>query len=106
MVAQRHRLLAGATAAAALISSAVAVLCTIALWAGTPSTRMLRPVPSLAVLAVQMSFGTGGLLPFFYLSPGAVALGFALSLAVGLIAGFLPALSAGRLRVVDALRRV
>jgi putative ABC transport system permease protein len=49
---------------------------------------------------------TGGLLPFFYLSPSAVALGFALSLAVGLIAGFLPALSAGRLRVVDALRRV
>jgi putative ABC transport system permease protein len=49
---------------------------------------------------------TGGLLPFFYLSPDAVALGLALSLAVGLVAGFLPAISAARLRVVDALRRV
>ena len=29
-----------------------------------------------------------------------------LSLGVGLVAGFLPALSAARLRVVDALRRV
>jgi putative ABC transport system permease protein len=49
---------------------------------------------------------TGGLLPFFYLSPDAVALGLALSLAVGLVAGVLPAISAARLRVVDALRRI
>lgn len=48
---------------------------------------------------------THGLLPFFYLPPEAVALGFALALAVGLLAGLLPALSAMRLRVVDALRR-
>ena len=49
---------------------------------------------------------TGGLLPFFHLSGEAIVLGFALALAVGLVAGFLPALSAGRLRVADALRRV
>ena len=49
---------------------------------------------------------TRGLLPFFYLPPNAIVLGFALAVAVGLMAGILPALSAMRLRVVDALRRV
>jgi putative ABC transport system permease protein len=60
----------------------------------------------LAKLLTLRGDPTGGLLPFFYLPPDAVALGLALSLAVGLSAGFLPALSAARLRVVDALRRV
>jgi putative ABC transport system permease protein len=49
---------------------------------------------------------TGGLLPFFYLGPNAILLGFMLALGVGLMAGTLPALTAMRLRVVDALRRV
>ena len=49
---------------------------------------------------------TGGLLPFFYLAPQAMASGIALALAVGLLAGVLPAVAAMRLRVVDALRRV
>jgi putative ABC transport system permease protein len=42
----------------------------------------------------------------FYLPGGAMALGLALALTVGLAAGILPAVSAMRLRVVDALRRV
>jgi putative ABC transport system permease protein len=49
---------------------------------------------------------TGGLLPYFRLSPDAIGMGLALALGVGLVAGFLPALSAARLRVVDALRRI
>jgi putative ABC transport system permease protein len=49
---------------------------------------------------------TGGFLPFFYLPNQAIALGAVLALAVGIIAGILPAYSAMRLRVVDALRRV
>lgn len=49
---------------------------------------------------------TGGLLPFFYLPPPTIGLGLGLALAVGVMAGLLPALSAGRLRVVDALRRI
>jgi len=49
---------------------------------------------------------TGGLLPFFYLSPSAIVTGFGLAIAVGLMAGILPAVSAMRLRVVGALRRV
>jgi putative ABC transport system permease protein len=49
---------------------------------------------------------TGGFLPFFYLPGKFVALGALLALTVGVIAGILPAISAMRLRVVDALRRV
>jgi len=49
---------------------------------------------------------TGGLLPLFYLPPDAMLLGVALALGVGAIAGLTPAVSAMRLRVVDALRRV
>jgi putative ABC transport system permease protein len=49
---------------------------------------------------------THGFLPFFYLPGPMVLVGFAVALAVGVLAGILPATSAMRLRVVDALRRV
>jgi putative ABC transport system permease protein len=49
---------------------------------------------------------TNGLLPIFYLPPGKIAAGVGVALLVGVIAGFLPAFSAMRLRVVEALRRV
>ena len=49
---------------------------------------------------------TGGMMPYFYLAPAAVVLGLVVALAVGVAAGILPAWSAMRLRVVDALRRV
>ncbi|MBZ5630978.1 MAG: FtsX-like permease family protein [Acidobacteriia bacterium] len=49
---------------------------------------------------------TRGLLPFFYLPTSAVVAGIVLALAVGAVGGILPAVSAMRLRVVDALRRV
>lgn len=49
---------------------------------------------------------TGGLLPLFLLPASGLATGAVLTLLVGLLAGVLPALSAMRLRVVDALRRV
>ncbi len=49
---------------------------------------------------------TGGFLGTFYFGWGSLGLGFALALAVGAVAGILPATSAMRLRVVDALRRV
>jgi putative ABC transport system permease protein len=61
---------------------------------------------ALAKLFTLRGDPTRGLLPFFYLPPEAVVLGVALALAVGLVSGLLPALSAMRLRVVDALRRV
>jgi len=49
---------------------------------------------------------TGGILRSFYLPGQAMATGFLLALLVGVLAGLLPALSAMRLRVVNALRRV
>jgi putative ABC transport system permease protein len=49
---------------------------------------------------------THGFLPFFYLPAPMILVGFGVALAVGVLAGILPATSAMRLRVVDALRRV
>ncbi len=49
---------------------------------------------------------TNGMLPFFYLGPDSMALGLVLALFVGLVAGLIPAVTAMRLRIVDALRRV
>jgi len=49
---------------------------------------------------------TRGLLPFFYLPLSAAIAGIGLALLVGILGGILPAVSAMRLRVVDALRRV
>jgi putative ABC transport system permease protein len=60
----------------------------------------------LAKLLTLRGDPTGGFLPIFYLPKPAVAAGVAAALLVGVIAGFLPAFSAMRLRVVEALRRV
>jgi putative ABC transport system permease protein len=60
----------------------------------------------LAKLFTLRGDPTGGLLPFFYVSPQSIVTGLALALAVGFAAGILPAFSASRLRVVDALRRI
>jgi putative ABC transport system permease protein len=46
------------------------------------------------------------MLPSFYLAPQGIAWGFAAALAVGIASGLLPALSAQRLQVVNALRRL
>jgi putative ABC transport system permease protein len=60
----------------------------------------------LAKLFTLRGDPTGGLLPFFYLAPAAMAAGVGLALAVGLLAGALPAVAAMRLRVADAFRRI
>jgi putative ABC transport system permease protein len=49
---------------------------------------------------------TSGFLPFFRLPGPAIVLGIGIAFTVGILAGILPATSAMRLRVVDALRRV
>ena len=63
-------------------------------------------------LGLAVSYGiisrgdpTNGLLPAFYFPPADIAGGGVLLLALGLVAGALPAWQAGRLRIVDALRR-
>ncbi|MCA1583292.1 MAG: FtsX-like permease family protein [Acidobacteria bacterium] len=59
----------------------------------------------LAWLVIARGDPTGGLLPAFYLPPRDLGIGVALFLGLGLAAGALPALQAGRLKIVDALRR-
>ena len=60
----------------------------------------------LAKLFTMGGDPTGGMLPVFFISGGQMALGLAIALFVGLAAGTIPALTAMRLRIVDALRRV
>ncbi len=61
---------------------------------------------ALAKLFTLSGDPTGGLLQTFYLAPGKMAVGAAIALFVGFAAGAIPALTAMRLRIVDALRRV
>jgi putative ABC transport system permease protein len=49
---------------------------------------------------------TGGMLPVFYLAPAKMALGLVLAVLVGVLSGIVPAVTAMRLKIVDALRRV
>jgi putative ABC transport system permease protein len=56
-------------------------------------------------LIVAVGDPTKGLLPAFYFPPRDIVTGALLVAALGLAAGVLPAWQAGRLRIVDALRR-
>lgn len=61
------------------------------------------------VLAKLYTLGgdpTGGFLPSFYLSPVKMLYGMAFALVAGLAAGWIPAMLAMRLRIVEALRRI
>lgn len=60
----------------------------------------------LAKLMTLNGDPTHGMLPFFHLSVETTVVGIAVALAVGMAAGILPAVSAMRLNVVAALRRV
>jgi putative ABC transport system permease protein len=60
---------------------------------------------ALAWLFVQGGDPTGGLLPIFVLPPRDIAIGVALMVCMGLLAGAAPAMGAMRLRITDALRR-
>jgi putative ABC transport system permease protein len=60
----------------------------------------------LALTLIARGDPTGGLLPVFYFATRDVVLGGGFVLALGLVAGALPALQAMRLRIADALRRV
>ena len=59
----------------------------------------------LAWLVIAQGDPTGGLLPIFHFPPKDVVLGAVLVVALGVLAGMVPALQASRLRIVDALRR-
>lgn len=60
---------------------------------------------ALGYVAVSAGDPTGGALPMFRFPPAAMATGILFVLALGLVAGALPAMQAMRLNPVDALRR-
>ena len=60
----------------------------------------------LAKLSTAWGSPAPSVLPLFYLPADQMLVGVGVALAVGVVAGLLPALSASRLKVVDALRRV
>ena len=61
----------------------------------------------LAILAIPVvGANLNGMLPPLLLSATALGLGVVLAVFVGVASGLLPGISAMRLRVVDALRRV
>ena len=57
-------------------------------------------------LAISRGDPTKGLLPAFFLPPRDLAIGIFCTVALGLVAGILPAHRAMRLKIADALRRV
>jgi putative ABC transport system permease protein len=60
----------------------------------------------LAQMFISLGDPTGGFLPMFFFPGRDQVLGWVLVLLLGLVAGFLPAVQAMRLRIVDALRSV
>jgi len=60
---------------------------------------------ALSWLIVQHGDPTGGMLPIFVLPSRDVAVGAALIVVLGIVAGALPAFNAMQLRITDALRR-
>jgi putative ABC transport system permease protein len=60
----------------------------------------------IATALISMGDPTGGFMPIFFFPVKDQILGWFLVLALGLVAGLLPALQAMRLKIVDALRRV
>ena len=60
----------------------------------------------LAKLFTLRGDPTNGMFASFYLPPGAMATGAAMTVLVGLLAGLIPAMTAMRLQVVQALRKL
>jgi putative ABC transport system permease protein len=59
----------------------------------------------VASLLIAQGDPTGGTLPMFYFPRSDLLRGFGYALALGVVAGWLPAMQAMRLRIADALRR-
>lgn len=66
----------------------------------------LAACKGLTLLIASAGDLLGGFLQFFHLSNAAILQGLLASVAVGILAGIIPAASAMRLRVVQALRRI
>jgi putative ABC transport system permease protein len=72
---------------------------------------LLALIGGAAGLALAKAFTlrgdpTGGMLSIFLISGSDLGLGLAIAAGAGIVAGIVPAVTAMRLRIVDALRRV
>ena len=103
----RRTLLIAALGVLALDAFAIATFGNVGLkgFPGDVIKRALEPIVPHTVIDLGGD-PTHGMLGNFYLSSGTLAFGFALAIVVGLAAGLPPALSAMRLNIVEALRRV
>ena len=72
------------------------------------SIALIGGVLGIGLAKLSTAFGSPApsVLPLFYLPTDQVFVGIGVALAVGVVAGVLPALAASRLKVVDALRRI
>jgi len=93
----------------------LAVMRTIGFPAGLTAALVVAESVALALVGGGLGLGlvkgftllgdpTGGLLPIFYLAPTEIGLGLLLALAVGAVAGLVPATAAARTPVAQALR--
>jgi putative ABC transport system permease protein len=60
---------------------------------------------ALAWMIIAQGDPTGGMLPIFHFPPRDLVFGAVLVVVLGLATGMIPAMQAGRLKIVDALRR-
>lgn len=78
---------------------------TIGLLAGLVGVALAWPLVNGGISAV-IEENMGGMFPYFRVEPTTVVLALALAMVLGALAGVVPALQAGRLTVVNALRRI
>jgi putative ABC transport system permease protein len=97
-------------------TSELAVLKTLGFSDGLVLTLVLIESCAIAVLGGAIGLGlawlitqggdpTNGMLPAFFLPTADLVRGALFALALGVVAGIMPAIQAMRLRIVDALRR-
>jgi putative ABC transport system permease protein len=78
---------------------------TVGLLAGLVGVAIAWPLVNKGVSAV-IEENMGGMFPYFRIEPVTIALALGLAVLLGALAGLVPAIQAGRLTVVNALRRI
>jgi putative ABC transport system permease protein len=78
---------------------------TVGLFAGLLGVGIAWPLVNNGMSAV-IEENMGGMFPYFRIEPNTIVIALVLALALGALSGLVPAIQAGRLSVVNALRRV
>ncbi|MDB4987650.1 MAG: transporter ATP-binding protein, partial [Myxococcaceae bacterium] len=78
---------------------------TVGLIAGVVGVGLAWPLVNQGISAV-IEENMGGMFPYFRVEPATAVMALVLAICLGALAGIVPAIQAGRLTVVNALRRV